>query len=217
MRTATSVLLFLLALAAFAQTAPGAVVVRSPVDDVGFPFWCDWGYDWDERCYRDGGARLPVGGVDDKVWRSGLGFSLAGIPAAATVDSARLRLYFDGSCVAPQRRAIPCPGADFALDAHRITSIDWYHEREPEFYAEVEDGIELSTSSGAHWLSWDLTSLVRDWISERAANGGVLLSLADWQEDFGTGGPYFPSMSFADSSLRPRLVVVFTSPTGPAP
>ena len=217
MRTATSVLLVLLALVALAPTAPGAVVVRSPVDDVGLPFWCDWGYDWDERCYRDGSDRLPVGGVDDKVWRSALRFSLAGIPAASTIDSARLELYFDGTCVAPRRRAIPCPLTDYALDAHRITSTDWYHEREPEIYAGVEDGTELSTSSNAHWLSWNLTALVRDWVAGRAANGGVLLSLADWQEDFGAGGPYFPSSSFAAGSLRPRLVVVFTSPSGPAP
>lgn len=56
-----------------------------------------------------------------------------------------------------------------------------------------------------------------DWVAGRAANGGVLLSLAEWQDDFGAGGPYFPSRSFTNSSLRPRLVVVFTSPTGLAP
>jgi hypothetical protein len=77
MRTAISVLMVLLTLAALAPAAPGAVVVCSPVDDVGRPFWCDWGYDWDERCYRDEGVRLPVGRVDDKVWRSDLRFSLA--------------------------------------------------------------------------------------------------------------------------------------------
>ena len=216
MRMAIPVLMVLLSLAVLAPAAPGAVVVRSPVDDVGLPFWCDWGYDWDERCYRDAGVRLPVGGLDDKVWRSALRFSLTGI-AAGSIGSARLELYFDGTCVAPRRRAIPCPAADYALDAHRITTTDWYHEREPEFYAEVEDETEVSTSSTAHWLFWDLTSLVRDWVAGRAANGGVLLSLAEWQEDFDAGGPYFPSMSFADSSLRPRLVVVVTSPTGPAP
>lgn len=59
-----------------AASAPGAVTVRTPVDDVGLPYWCDWGYDWDERCYRDAGDRLPIGGVDDKVWRSALRLSL---------------------------------------------------------------------------------------------------------------------------------------------
>src|SRR5215207_4237685 len=131
MRAATSVLLVLLALVALAPAAPGAAVVRSPVDDVGLSLWCDWGDDSDERCYRDAGAPLPVGGVDDKVWRFALRFSLAGIPAASTNDSARLALYFDGTCIAPRRNAIPCPVAEYALDAHRITGTDWYHEREP--------------------------------------------------------------------------------------
>src|SRR3954467_10508447 len=39
----------------------------APIEDVGIPFLCDWGYDRDERCYRDDSARLPVGGVDDDV------------------------------------------------------------------------------------------------------------------------------------------------------
>jgi hypothetical protein len=56
----------------------------------------------------------------------------------------------------------------------------------------IDDGIELSTSSSAHWLFWDLTSLVRDWVAGRAENAGVLLSLAEWQEDFGVGGPTSP-------------------------
>jgi hypothetical protein len=56
MRTAVSVLMVLLTLAALAPAAPGAVVVRSPLDDVGLPFWCDWGFDSDERSYRDGGV-----------------------------------------------------------------------------------------------------------------------------------------------------------------
>jgi hypothetical protein len=39
------------------------------------PFWCDWGYDWAERCYRLDGAWLGVGGGEpDKVWRSALRF-----------------------------------------------------------------------------------------------------------------------------------------------
>jgi hypothetical protein len=29
------------------------VLTRAPLEDVGMPFWCDWGYDRDERCYTD--------------------------------------------------------------------------------------------------------------------------------------------------------------------
>ena len=85
----------LLVLAACISPAPaaGSSLVRAPVEDVGLPFWCDWGYDWNERCFRDDTARLPVGGVDDKVWRAALGFSLEGLPARAAITSARLDLF----------------------------------------------------------------------------------------------------------------------------
>jgi hypothetical protein len=41
----------------------------APSADGSFPFWCDWGYDWDERCYSDFSHRLSIGGDVDKVWR----------------------------------------------------------------------------------------------------------------------------------------------------
>jgi hypothetical protein len=207
----------MLAALALAPIAHGAVTVRPPVDDVGFPFWCDWGYDWDERCYRDGGVRLPVGGVDDKVWRSGLRFSLAGVPPAATVANARLEVSFDGVCVAPRLRTISCAATDYLLDAYPLASADWYYEREPEFFWTIEDQVYLDTAAGDQLLAWDLTDLVRDWLSGAIANNGVLLKLADGWEDFEVGGPYFPSMSAADPAARPRLFIAYTSPTGPAP
>ena len=62
--------------------AARAAVISIPAEaDVGLPFWCDWSYDWEARCYRDDGPRLPIGGVDDKVWRAALRFPLAVDPA----------------------------------------------------------------------------------------------------------------------------------------
>lgn len=70
--------LLMAALAGLARPADAAVTTRTPSDDVGISYWCEWGYDWDDSCYRDRGRRLPVGGVDDKVWRSeGILLSLA--------------------------------------------------------------------------------------------------------------------------------------------
>src|ERR671914_48866 len=103
-------------------SAGAATVAVRPSADVGLPFWCDWGYDWEERCYVDDGQRLPVGGVDDKVWRAALRFPLGRIPATATITSARVRLVHDGRCVAPRLRTVPCEGGSFWLDAHRIVS-----------------------------------------------------------------------------------------------
>ena len=55
--------LFLVTACVCPAPAAGGSFVRAPLEDVGISFSCDWGYDWDERCYRDDTARLPVGGV----------------------------------------------------------------------------------------------------------------------------------------------------------
>src|ERR671937_25528 len=116
--------LFLLVLAfgvaGSARASDVQTVSLSAVQDVSLPFMCDWGYDWQERCYRDDFDRLEIGGVDDKVWRSGLRFSLASIPPSATVLGAELWLKYDRTCVAPRRRTTPCTGAAFDLEAHPI-------------------------------------------------------------------------------------------------
>jgi len=51
-----------LLVAALAFCSPGAAssqgsVSLAPAQDVSLPFWCEWGYDWDEHCYRDDGDR----------------------------------------------------------------------------------------------------------------------------------------------------------------
>ena len=51
-------------LAAALALVPGTVAggyqtaVLSPIEDVSMPFMCNWGYDWDDRCYRDNFDRL---------------------------------------------------------------------------------------------------------------------------------------------------------------
>jgi TGF-beta propeptide len=195
----------------FAPAGRAATTVVLPSADVGLPFWCDWGYDWDERCYRDDGPRLPVGGVDDKVWRSALRFPLAQVPAGATVTSAALRVYHDGTCVAPRRVATACDGGAYFLDAHRILSADWFDERKLELDERVIASAELDNGAEAQWLSFDLTALVRAWHARLLANDGVLIKLAEWQEAFEVSAPYLPSSSFGQSALRPRLIVTYTS------
>jgi hypothetical protein len=182
-------------------------VVIPPAADLGLPFWCSWGYDWDERCYTDDGPRLPVGGVDDKVWRSALRFDLARIPARAHVESARLRLWFDGVCVAPRKTSVGCGLRSYSIDVRRILSADWRDERE----VELDEEIEATTSTGAagspRWLEWDVTLLVARWHAGEVPNNGLMLGLATFEEDFGVSGPYLPSMTYSDAARRPQLVV----------
>lgn len=197
---------FLAALAcAGAARADLGVVTIAPGQNLGLPFLCDWGYDWDERCFRDDSERLPVGGVDDKVWRAGLQFPLDAVPPEASVVTAELSLWADGVCVAPQRRVRPCEPGAFTLDAHPIYTRRWPVERLITF------GPRLASAefeaAGQDWIYWDLTDLVAAWRAGELENDGVLLKLADQQEDHDSSGPALPSSRYPDPEVRPRLTV----------
>ena len=207
--------LLLLAVAAvgLCPAAAGARTVAIPASaDIGIPFGCDWGYDWEWRCFRDDGPRLPIGGVDDKVWRAALRFSLAAVPAWATVTSAELRAYHDGVCVAPAHGSAPCVPPGAVVDAHRILSASWFAEREVELDERVLETAVVFAPSEPQWLTWNLTPLVRAWHQGELANNGVLLKLQDGDEWYGVPGPYGPSSSYPDLELRPRLVVTYSRP-----
>jgi hypothetical protein len=183
-----------------------------PVEDLSLPFWCDWGYDWDERCYWDDSDRLGLAGVGDKVWRAGLRFALDGLPPQAAIRAAKLSLWYDLTCVAPRRETRPCDGRRWTIEAHAIYTPRWQAEREVEFGPLVARA--ALDSSAAGWLIWDLTDLVADWHSGAIANNGVLLKLADGDESFDIGGPAFPSSSYADPAVRPRLTVWYARDCG---
>jgi hypothetical protein len=190
--------------------APASAAVRSvvlvPADDVSLPFLCSWGYDWQERCYRDDLDRLELGGAGDKVWRSALRFSLDSLPPGATVVTAELTLRYDRTCVAPRRRTVVCDGRGFTIEARPIYTPNWYVRREVAFGPAIA-WASLEPNAEPGWLLWDVTDTVADWASGASENDGLLLKLVDEQEDYGVGGPALPSSSYADPALRPRLEV----------
>ena len=207
-----------LMLVAFALTAAAAraetdsVVLRTtPSADGSFPFWCDWGYDWDERCYRDFSDRLSIGGDVDKVWRSAMLFPLDAIPRGSLVLSASLFLSFDDVCLAPRKTERLCPPRHYTIDIHPIFSSDWFHEREVDIGPLVSRG---SVWPAHVWqrLSWDVTDQVIEWVELGAPNYGLLLKLAEGQEDFFISGPRVPSAEFANSAHRPVLEVTYLPP-----
>jgi hypothetical protein len=212
--------LILLALACLALVAPAhssaaaSVALLRPAQDLSMPFWCDWGYDWEERCYRDDSARLPVGGDVDKVWRSALRFSLAALPPGAGVQEARLGLWYDGTCVGRQGRTRRCDGRSWTLDAHAILDPDWVHEREVAYDWTILARGLVPASAAPQWLILDVTELVAAWSSGEATNAGILVKLADTQEAFLGSGPSFPSSSYGEALLRPWLEVAYVAPDG---
>jgi hypothetical protein len=71
-----------------------------------------------------------------------------------------------------------------------------------------------TTDSLFHWSTFDLTTLVQDWLDGRLANNGVLLrgALPPASEVF-----YFASAQYSNAQLRPRLVVNYRVSGGAAP
>jgi hypothetical protein len=198
-----------LALAGAASASVVQTATLTPVDDVSFSFWCDWGYDWDERCYRLSGPRLGVGGGEpDKVWRTALHYSTAAIPPGATVVTAELSLWYDGTCVAPLKSSRPCSGRGFDFALHPIFTPRWYSEREVEFGPQVGFA-SLGPFAPSQWVVWDVSDLVAEWASGSLENDGLLLKLADGQEDFAISGLLFPSSRYPTASVRPKLTVWF--------
>jgi TGF-beta propeptide len=195
-----------LVLAAPASGAGVRSITLAPAEDVSLPFFCDWGYDWDERCYRDDSGRLSVGGEPGKVWRSALRFPLAAIPSGAVVVTAELSLWYDGTCVGARKQLRRCEGRAFDLETHRILTARWSSEREVDSDP-LAFTAALAAGASPGWVSFDVTDLVADWAAGVAENDGVLVRLADDEEAYDTPGPAFPSTDFPDASLRPRLTV----------
>lgn len=195
-------------------SADGTHIVRLPaVQDVSLPFWCDWGYDWDERCYRDDGDRLPIGGEDDKVWRSALRFSTSSVPHGSALVRATLHVFHDGRCLAPRKTLRLCDARTYGLTAHPILSLDWFGERELEFGPALSDA-EIGSADQRQRLSFDLTDVVAAWVDGSQDNSGVLLKLSEDHEGYGASGPSVPSSGFGQPDLRPQLEVTYMPPGG---
>lgn len=162
---------------ASSSASQGAQLVRlAPTQDVSLPFWCEWGYDWEERCYRDDGDRLPVGGDEDKVWRAALRFATSRIPTGAKVVNATLRVFHDGRCLAPLKTQRTCAPRGYELEADPILSPNWFAERELDVGGAMAVA-ELHDASQPQWLAFDLTALVAEWVAGGQRNSGVLLRL----------------------------------------
>jgi hypothetical protein len=212
MKSLGLVVVVLLLTAGSARAGTDARVLRTPPSaDVSFPFWCDWGYDWDERCYRDFSDRLSIGGDVDKVWRSALHFPLSAIPGGSVVLSASLVLSFDGVCLAPRKTEQPCPPRGYTIDIHPIFSADWFHEREVDIGPLVSSG-SVWPAGAPQRLSWDVTDQVIEWVEYGTPNNGLLLKLAEGEEDFFVSGPRVPSSEFAHPTRRPALEVTYLPP-----
>lgn len=137
----------------------------------------------------------------DRTERSFVRFDLSGIPSTAAVSGATLRLYY-----------VDC---DFSTDAdvgaYQVTSpwaestLSW--NTWPSFSGVAEDVLSLGCGPTGVYVEWDVTGLVRDWVSGTAPNRGMMVKATS---ETGDGAPYavFGSRHGA-AGQQPKLVVSY--------
>ena len=129
-----------------------------------------------------------------------LRFDLGGIPASAVLESASLQLYLlrsasDGPYV------MTLHALESAWAEHTVT---WGSH--PGLSADY-DIINVTEDTG--YQSWDVTDLVREWLSQKRTNNGLGLR-AGQPAEFGL---YFASREYDRTARDPCLVLTYTVPT----
>lgn len=156
-------------------------------------------------------AGLPVGGVDDKVWRSALCLSVSSVPSGAEIASVELPAYHDGVCVARRRTSVACP----ARPVHAEHAPDLRQRRGAKGGAEIGESpiVEsyLEDARSPQWLSWDVTRLVRSGTAGSLRTAASSSSSRSTTRTSGASGPYIASSGHPDAGMRPGLVVTSTS------
>ncbi len=157
-----------------------------------------------------------VGSADDADKAIVIEFDLSSISSSAYVIGATLELYFIG-----ERGGIEEPKF---LAVHRLTEAwvegegavdingedvpgvdwDWLAALPPKFDGKTitEKRIEATPDI---WYSFDITSVVRDWVRGVSPNYGVLINENDPGSADGT--KQFRSSEYSDVSKRPKLTV----------
>jgi len=129
-------------------------------------------------------------------------FSLSSLPAGSTINSAQLQLFQSGAGTAATDndqsviRNMTGPWTETGITARNRpgTGSDY-------------GACTISKANG--WKSWNITSLVRDWVAGTKPNYGFYVIVPGNNVDtFRT----FYSREFSDSNYRPKLIVDYTPP-----
>jgi RHS repeat-associated protein len=189
------------------------ITIQPTFQDASFDFAC-------LGCSGVASDRLSIGtgsqGFSANTWRSALQFSLADIPPGATISNAKLKLYFDGTCVGAPGPV--CGGTSHQIDALRMTS-SWSPSSTTSQLS-FDSGTTLASftlpaSAPAQWMNWDITGTVQDWASGGGvpSNFGLLLRRAP--ESASASGPKPPSRNYAaEPTLGPTLQVTYNGDGG---
>jgi RHS repeat-associated protein len=161
-------------------------------------------------------------------YRPVVSFDVRSIPAGATVTSANLQMYAD---------YMP-PATTVTVEAHRITSA-WkegtgglwtspdYCTGDGATWLETQGGVRWKTAGGdfdptvaasvshtandqAKWDSFNLASIVQQWVSGTSPNLGVLFKFSNETPLSGNWFAYDSDYDTWDPTLKPKLSLAYT-------
>ena len=183
------------------------ITIQPDFQDASFNFACS-------TCTGVTSDRLSIGTTTSgspQTWRSALQFTLSDVPSGATVSSANLKLYFDGTCLNPPAA---CGATAHQIDVLPMTS-SWSPAKK---VSQLTFGTSLGSytlplGASAQWMSWDITQRVKDWLTGQATNYGLLLKRNP--ESLNASGPRPPSRNYApEPTLGPMLEVTYNGQGG---
>ena len=146
-------------------------------------------------------------GIPVKV-RSLIEFDLSGIPANATIDSAYLSLYSYDSPSNGSHSTLSGTNASIILrviDDWSESTVTWYNQ--PSTTNKNVVFLQESKESVKHYLNINVTSLIRDALSESVASLGMMIRLVEEE--------YYRRLVFAssdneNSELHPILSIYYS-------
>ena len=146
---------------------------------------------------------------DGKIARSMVKFNIAGIPAGATIHSAKLRIYLIGSWEFPGYldRVVAYQAAGNWTE----TGVTWNNKPAMGTSYGYVDVPPYSDPGG--WYELDVTALVRGWLNGSIPNQGILIR-GDETSGYSSS---WRSFSTREGPYPPQLVVRYTSSTLEAP
>jgi YD repeat-containing protein len=153
-----------------------------------------------------------VGSDDYAAYRSGFQFDLSAIPPSAAVTAAKFGLWNPaGSCIYTSTGA--CGARSHTLNVHQMTKA-WTPDVTTlgalGWNTTASSTYTLPIGAGNNWMTWDITTLAKSWVSGAAPNHGMLVKRAT--EPLDVGGPEVPTDTwYGDPTLRPKLEITYTS------
>ena len=155
-----------------------------------------------------------------------LRFDLASIPANTLVQSAQLSLYKTGGGSGPAGATLTAYPLTRAWTEGTLNGgsppngVTWNTADGAILwttpggdYDSTRGAVTLSTGSNSVWLSWDLTSLVQNWVDGASINNGVVLIPSAGVP----GQDYLSGDNPSDVPNTPKLTVSFLTPCGWTP